>query len=345
MEEKDNHEITIEELKNLTKKKSNKHSNINIEKPNERKIVKYTDEQLQKINKLKKLLIREIGQLEKRQPLYENQIQAGKEISLNFKNKEIFVQLIIGGTQSGKTGTMLSTIKELVLDDEIVIDPKNIFIITGLSSTEWKEQTIDRMPPILHKNIFHSNTLDKFEKKIQDNVNILIIMDEAHIANGMYNRIAGIFQNSGLYGSTYIRDIKILEFSATPNGILYSIEEWRDKAKKVLLKSGKNYTSCVKLLETGKLFQYKPLWYFKDKSEIKKSLYTRLNSLKPENFKNQKEYKDELEKIKKQITDINQEEYNIIKNDLDKWGLECDNYGEIESIGETKNKNRRFEIN
>jgi hypothetical protein len=65
-----------------------------------------------------------------------------------------------------------------------MINPTNIYIISGLSSTDWKTQTIERFPEIINNNIFHRNNLEEFKIKLQqDPRNALIIMDEIQIAN------------------------------------------------------------------------------------------------------------------------------------------------------------------
>ena len=59
----------------------------------------------------------------------------------------------------------------------------NIYVITGLSSNEWKKQTKERLPQILENNIFHRNQLKEFMESIKDKKNILVLMDEVQIWN------------------------------------------------------------------------------------------------------------------------------------------------------------------
>lgn len=61
--------------------------------------------------------------------------------------------MVIALTQSGKTGTMVSIIKNYVKTNIIPIN--NIYIITGYSSKEWKSQTNTRMPNSIDKQIYH----------------------------------------------------------------------------------------------------------------------------------------------------------------------------------------------
>ena len=52
--------------------------------------------------------------------------------------------MVVAKTQSGKTGSMCATIKQYLEDSSNLIPIENIYIITGLSSCEWKEQTKER---------------------------------------------------------------------------------------------------------------------------------------------------------------------------------------------------------
>ena len=84
--------------------------------------------------------------------IYENQNKIATSINITFNKKTNIFTLIIAPCQSGKTGSMCALVEEF-LKNGIPID--NIYIITGLSSNDWVEQTKDRMPDCLHKNIYH----------------------------------------------------------------------------------------------------------------------------------------------------------------------------------------------
>ena len=65
--------------------------------------------------------------------------------------------MLLSKTQSGMTGSMLATIKQYLEDSSNLIPIENIYIITGLSSCEWKIQTRERMPESIQKRVFHSS--------------------------------------------------------------------------------------------------------------------------------------------------------------------------------------------
>ena len=106
--------------------------------------------------------------------MFPNQVQFGKDIAKSFKNPNIYSILAVALTQSGKTGSMLSLIQQVPHD--------HVFLITGLSSVEWMEQTRSRFPKELRNCIFHRNQLPTFVKKVKNLKNVLIIIDENQIA-------------------------------------------------------------------------------------------------------------------------------------------------------------------
>ncbi len=70
--------------------------------------------------------------------MFPNQLRFGRDIAKAFLNPAIHTILAVALTQSGKTGSMLSVIQQVPHD--------HAFIITGLSSVDWMEQTRERFP-------------------------------------------------------------------------------------------------------------------------------------------------------------------------------------------------------
>ena len=139
----------------------------------------------QNIMKLKKenvLNELEILKLTEKLFIFENQEIIASEVVLKFKIRKIINIMVISKTQSGKTGSMCATIKQYLEDTSNLIPIENIYIITGLSSCEWKEQTKERMPKSIQDRVFHRCELPQtFVDEIKDKQNILIIMDEIQV--------------------------------------------------------------------------------------------------------------------------------------------------------------------
>lgn len=238
------------------------------------------------------------------------------------KNKECVLGLAIAETQMGKTGIMQAITKEFIINN--LVESSNIFIITGLSSTEWKNQTQNRFVGNIKDNIFHSNTLPKFEKKLLENDrNILIIIDEIHIASKLNNRLGNIFKSVGLLNITNLieRNIKIVQVSATPDLILTELYDWQENNYQLfIIKSPDNYIGIKKLLDNNQIREYKSLTDINNVIEIKNLI-----------LKNYKEPKYHLIRINTDIQKIKIEE-NIKKVfDKDKYNIKyycIDNNGD-----------------
>ena len=112
--------------------------------------------ELEKVNVLNDI---EVLKLKGTSVIYDNQQQCSLEIVAKLHNKKNINIMVVAKTQSGKTGTMIALIKNYLNDTTNLIPIENIYIITGLSSCEWVEQTKNRMPKSVQKRVFHRNQL------------------------------------------------------------------------------------------------------------------------------------------------------------------------------------------
>jgi hypothetical protein len=180
-------------------------------------------------------------------------------------------------TQTGKTACMLATIYEYLQQsscDKNILDPKNIFILTGLSSTEWCEQTEERFPSPLKSNIYHRNKFKKLRKRLDDmgdnKRDILILLDEIHIANKDSMTMGKFLNDIGLKSWKNLQKLNInfVKFSATPNQILEDVKQWKKYSKIHTMKPGIGYRGIKEMIGENRLFQANPL-YIDDKDAIK----------------------------------------------------------------------------
>lgn len=268
--------------------------------------------------------------LEEKSIIYDNQRETAGHVVANFKNRKIINQMIIGMTQSGKTGTMLSVIKTYLEDSCNIIPIENIYIITGLSSLEWKNQTKIRFPKSIENNIYHRCQLPiNFIEEIKNKRNILVIIDEIQIAAKKHQTIYKAFKEIGFYTLKNLleKDIKILEFTATPDGTIYDLMKWEDYSSMIISNSGEKYISSFYLLDNGYIKQYRDLLCYNKKEE--KVNYDLFNENIREVIEDIKKYDNPKYHIfrtpvgkKQDIYDenfksiFNEEEYNYIFFDL-----------------------------
>jgi len=215
--------------------------------------------------------------------IYPNQVETADKI-INYINDEdkLFI-LVIGETQSGKTGIIYTTIKALLENSNNIISIANIYIVTGLSSIEWKQQTKSRFPEFLHKRIFHQNELTAFSDEIKDKHNILVFMDEVQIAAQPDQSIHNALKNAHLFGKDILHEkgVKIVEFSATPDGTFHDLMKMPHASSKIMAKSGEGYISSSYLLQMGRIKQYRDLCgYNKKTGQVDSSVTENILELK-----------------------------------------------------------------
>lgn len=241
----------------------------------------------QDVMKLRKQIILnelEILQITGKSIIFDNQEIIASQVVSAFKNRKIINIMVVSKTQSGKTGSMCATIKKYLEDTNNLIPIENIYIITGLSSCEWKEQTKERMPESMQKRVYHRCELpNTFADEIKDKKNIIIIMDEIQVAAKKGQTIYKTFKCAGILNKQklYENDIKILEYTATPDGTIYDLMKWNESSTKILAEVGDGYVSSHDLLQLGRVKQFKELCgYDKNSSELDIDVLDNIKELK-----------------------------------------------------------------
>ena len=241
----------------------------------------------QHIMKLKKQNVLndiEVLNLTGKSVIFESQEIIAYRVVTAFKDRRIINIMVVSKTQSGKTGSMLATIKQFLEDSSNLIPIENIYIITGLSSCEWKEQTKERMPETIQARVFHRCELPvTFVDEIVNKQNLLIIMDEIQVAAKKGQTIYNTFKRAGLLDKSKLheKDVKILEYTATPDGTIYDLMKWGDASSKILADVGEGYVSSYNLLEMGRLRQFKELCgYNVDTGQVNAEVFTNIQEIK-----------------------------------------------------------------
>lgn len=228
-----------------------------------------TQQMIMKLEKSNVLNEIEIKSIKGESIIYDNQEECSLSIVSNLHNKKYINFIIVALTQSGKTGTMCGLIKNYLNDTTNLIPIENIYIITGLSSRDWLDQTRNRMPKSIQERVFHRDNLTNiFVDDIKNKRNVLIIIDEIQIAAKENQTLYKVFSEAGFYNKQNLlkNDIKIIEFSATPDGTIYDLMRWGENALKIQMEPGKGYTSCFDLKNQGRVLQYKDLCGYNKKT-------------------------------------------------------------------------------
>ncbi len=191
----------------------------------------------------------------KKDQIFKDQKKIAKQILFFFRTK-IIVSLC-APPQWGKTGVSLYVAYKLCKRS---IHPENVFFITGMSDRSWIEQMKDRVLPSWTKNVYHRNTLHKMKTKLdslKEKRNILIIVDECHLANKIEHTLGKLFKDGNLKDpeSLQQKNIKILQISATPSNSLIDAEKWNNYHQRLCpLINDSNYVSFQCLLRDDRVF-------------------------------------------------------------------------------------------
>jgi hypothetical protein len=188
--------------------------------------------------------------------VFKDQKRVGSQI-VDLLKKKVIVTLC-APPQWGKTGVSLYVAYKLSLKK---INPENVFFITAMSDLSWLNQTRERVLPMWSKNVFHRNTLHKLKDRIfhlreeKKDKNILIIVDECHIANKVDHTLGKIIEELNFKDPSYLeqRNIKLLQISATPSNALIDAQEWGDLHARVCPIMSKDYVSFQTFIDEDRI--------------------------------------------------------------------------------------------
>jgi hypothetical protein len=203
---------------------------------------------------------------EDREIVYENQKTAAVEICQELFEKDKTVVTLIAEPQVGKTGTFLETAFLACThpSDTHIVNPKNVFIITGMSDTDWQKQTKNDMLEPFRNRVYHRGRLntkdrqDGFYTNLANAEDALLIFDECHIGAEKDHQISAMLRHLGLLDLSVLkkRNIKLLEVSATPGATLRDTLAWGEENHSiVILKSSEAYTGFRHFIKEKRLHE------------------------------------------------------------------------------------------
>jgi hypothetical protein len=166
---------------------------------------------------------------------------------------------LVASCQMGKTGAALYLMKLMTThpDDEVMIHPDNVFMISAMSDKDWKSQTKKRVLPCFQPRVWHRNDLSLMLRTIRGKHGCLIVIDECHYGNEKEQTLHKILKESGIWDIDYMRshNIKILCMSATPGHVLVDAQNWGDDHHKTIVAADTDgsYTSFRHLLDEGRV--------------------------------------------------------------------------------------------
>ena len=166
--------------------------------------------------------------------------------------------------QAGKTGVVQALYRLILTNlDKTHIPARNIFNVTGMSDNAWTKQMRDRLAEELYKGVSHGGGLSKIEARLKSLAagerlkNILIIVDESHLASSSQNRpcrhIYDIVAELCPTEQWATQNIRFLTISATDPAKAVTISGSSISAKLVVLETDANYQSVASLKASNRL--------------------------------------------------------------------------------------------
>jgi hypothetical protein len=165
--------------------------------------------------------------------------------------------------QAGKTGVISAIIRLVLSNKSLGITPHRIFIATGMSDEAWEKQTKERMPECIRANVHHAGTISHIAAKLKSLAgddylsNILIFLDESHIATSRVNQ-----PNIHIYRKVeelcprnmwQERNIRFVTVSATDPAKVLAMKNADVPCEVVRLYTTEEYTSVQKLKDAGRI--------------------------------------------------------------------------------------------
>jgi len=238
---------------------------------NEKRLEKIKKRQ-QRENILKSIRDREeYLELEEKKFIYPNQQEAANKCIEAYKNGAVAVCLI-AQPGTGKTGTAQAVMINMATNenDEEIVYTENIINCTGMSDNDWETQFKESVLPAFRDNIFHRQNLVKQKDKLRSMKDGLIIPDECHIASGSKMTIAKILKEVGILDVNVLemRNIKMLDISATPDAVLHDYKKWGQKCAIVKIQPGPSYKGFEVMLKENRIIDAPSLKNIEDYYEL-----------------------------------------------------------------------------
>ena len=162
--------------------------------------------------------------------IFPNQIEDANNIVNIFYEKGCRVVSIQKKTKVGADGLMTEIAKLLTthIDDNFVLNPSNVRIITGMSNAGWEKDMIDKAPNCFKDKIYHHGKLSRAD--ISNIKNGLIIIDEIDTGDKEYQVLHTTLKEAGVLDVKHMKEHnnRFVFISATMIKELYDLYRWGD---------------------------------------------------------------------------------------------------------------------
>ena len=199
--------------------------------------------------------------------IYEAQQRVASGVASAFTDTDVILATMVAPMQWGKTGVMAALAKLMVNHPTKSIAPQSVFVITGMSDNDWRDQTRARFPNSWKGNILHRNELAAKIEGLAALTDALFIIDECHFGAQAEGLVDKFFTGIGLKSIDAFKDrnVRIFQTSATPDNVLLEAHQWNQEGEPeyhqlVVPDYPDTYMSLDRIDREGRLLQASTLY-------------------------------------------------------------------------------------
>ena len=160
--------------------------------------------------------------------IYDNQIEDANNIVDKFYTNNKLVVSIQKKTKVGADGLMIEIAKLMTThpDDNFVVNPANVRILTGMSNAGWEKDMIDKAPTCFKDKIFHHGKLSRAD--LMHMRNSLFIIDEIDTGDKEFQVLHNTLKVAGILDVIHMKEHnnRFVFISATMIRELYDLYRW-----------------------------------------------------------------------------------------------------------------------
>lgn len=193
--------------------------------------------------------------------IYRNQMEdAMMIVDMFYKNSRRVIS-IQKKTKVGADGLMIEIAKLLTthIDDDFVVNPANVRIITGMSNAGWEKDMIDKAPSCFKGKIFHHGKLPRADLTSMNNG--LIIIDEIDTGDKEYQVLHTTLKEAGVLDVEHMKkhNNRFVFISATMIKELYDLYRWGSLHELYTMTIPASYIGHKDFLDLGIVKEFYPL--------------------------------------------------------------------------------------
>ena len=193
--------------------------------------------------------------------IFPNQKEDAHNIVTLFYKHNRYVISIQKKTKVGADGLMIeiATLMTTHVNNQFVVNPANVRIITGMSNAKWEEEMINKAPTCFKGVIFHHGKLQKSD--LTNLRNALIIIDEIDTGNKSEQVLHTTLKEAGVLDVDYMKEhnIRFVFISATMIKELYDLYRWGDLHEMYKMTIPHEYIGHKDFLDRGIIKEFYPI--------------------------------------------------------------------------------------